>query len=365
MKNRLSFLQHSIFLFIFLFFMSCKTEIPNTEYTTVKIDFEYIHAIDLSDELISKVIPLETTDESLLYEIEAIDFLNDKIFIFNKNNVGVFDKKGHFLYNIGKRGQGPGEFNIITTFFIEGGKIYLFDIITQRLLIYNEQGKFLSSINLKEKGGDYSLIYPINNNNYVVKNRYYSGKEFPTISFLNKEYEKFADVTGYSLSNGEFDLNSFFSSKEGTLYWKFLIDTIYSIEPNKPLIPKYFVDFQEYAIPTGVRKTHTNEQLIEYINDSSNDNIATLIRYVEEDSLCLRFSFIQKEAKINYVRYNKKDNTVDICQFTDSKQVLSPEFFMTYKNGNIIIPANYIYDDESNPSLILLNEDVIFSKDKF
>lgn len=113
-----------------------------------------------------------------------------------------------------------------------------------------------------------------------------------------------------------------------------------------------------------MKNTNNTEKIIEYINNSDNQHIASLIRYVQEDSLYIRFGFLQKEGIIKYSRFNKITKEIKTCRIVDSLHKLSPNFFLLYKDDNLIISTNYIVDDEElNPLLIFVNERDYFGND--
>jgi hypothetical protein len=363
MKTNIFFIILKLLISVgfFMLMSSCGKKTANYSAQSIAIDFDNIENIDLSDSANVKRIPLETTDNSLLYEIQSIEFLDNKIFVFTKNGVVAFDPNGKFLFNLGKRGQGHGEYQDVTSFFIQERKICLFDIATQRVLTYDENGQFLSAVRIAQEE-EISIIYPLKSQEYIAINRYMSSnKHTSKFSFLNNKFEKLHNIDNCYLESTEFDVNCFYSFKNEILYWKFLNDTIYSItQRDRTITPKYIVDFQDYAIPQYIRETNNTGRLIEYVSTSDNPNIASLIRYVQEDSLYIRFGFIQKEAIINYSRFNKSTKTIKTCHIIDSKRQLFPNFFLLYKDGIIIISASYIDDEENNPLLMFVNENGYF-----
>ena len=46
-----------------------------------------------------RIIPLETSDSSLLYDIVSIDQVKDKYFIRSRNKILTFDTEGNYLYS--------------------------------------------------------------------------------------------------------------------------------------------------------------------------------------------------------------------------------------------------------------------------
>jgi hypothetical protein len=57
-----------------------------------------------------KYIPLETTDELLIYGIHHIYMYDDRLYICHRCKCSVFDLDGRFLHHLGGIGNGPGEY---------------------------------------------------------------------------------------------------------------------------------------------------------------------------------------------------------------------------------------------------------------
>ena len=64
-----------------------------------------------------KYIPLETSDNSLISHISAVDIYKDRIYIVDnimQNKVYIFDIDGKFIKAIGQKGGGPDEYALLT-----------------------------------------------------------------------------------------------------------------------------------------------------------------------------------------------------------------------------------------------------------
>ena len=58
-------------------------------------------------------VQLETLPECLIGYIDQMQVFRDKIFVLDRsvvNGLFVFDMKGKFLYQAGRKGKGPGEY---------------------------------------------------------------------------------------------------------------------------------------------------------------------------------------------------------------------------------------------------------------
>jgi hypothetical protein len=100
-----------------------------------------------------KIIPLETTDESLIGRITEVQVSDGKIFVFDIDHAGlfVFNMDGKFIRRIGREGQGPGEYVFLSNFTVDEAKheIYLLDAGRKRIIIYDiETGKYLKHISM-------------------------------------------------------------------------------------------------------------------------------------------------------------------------------------------------------------------------
>lgn len=95
-------------------------------------------------------IPLETSDAALIGNITQIEVCNDRYYILDEKTekLKVFDYKGKFLFDIGKKGQGSGEYLSINSFFVNAkeNKVGIFDPSRLAVHEYNLEGKFLQTV---------------------------------------------------------------------------------------------------------------------------------------------------------------------------------------------------------------------------
>ena len=109
---------------------SC-SEPMNENGHVIKVDIEDARPIELSDFVESiKLIPLETTEESLIKEISRLVMQDGKVYIQNHLlNVLVFDENGKFLLSTAKRyGQGPEDYYMLSSMDItDDGLISIYE----------------------------------------------------------------------------------------------------------------------------------------------------------------------------------------------------------------------------------------------
>lgn len=125
-------------LLVILLFSCSKSEQKNNAKTLI---FSEEINNEINDQITCKFIPLETTDNCLFGDISVVDIVDDKIYIVDRegNHLFVFDLSGKFITQIGKRGNGPGEYMSISNLHIDKEKqiITLADAFLDKLFHYN------------------------------------------------------------------------------------------------------------------------------------------------------------------------------------------------------------------------------------
>lgn len=114
---------------------------------------------------------------------------NGNIYVLDgkAQRVRVFDKNGKYLRNIGRQGQGPGEYASPSGLHIISKNEILVSSITRRLSFFSLSGKFLRQINNSPD----PFPVPDSNGNFIVKTMNMStGKSITTeLMKLNSDFE--------------------------------------------------------------------------------------------------------------------------------------------------------------------------------
>ena len=98
--------------------LSACSEQPKENSNVIQVDIENAQPMNLADFVESiQLVPLETTDESLIKRIERMVIQDGKVYIQNDwLDVLVFDTNGKFLLRTAKRlGQGPDDYFRMTS----------------------------------------------------------------------------------------------------------------------------------------------------------------------------------------------------------------------------------------------------------
>lgn len=81
----------------------------------------------------------------------VVDFdNNDNVFILDTHNSSItkFSSFGEFICTFGNKGQGPGEFLNTRSMTIVDNTVYIADIIQKRIVVFDNNGKFIKNISL-------------------------------------------------------------------------------------------------------------------------------------------------------------------------------------------------------------------------
>ena len=145
---------------IFFTCISCvkvryQNEINNQNEIVIQVNSANIKTFDnkefQGDYLsIIKYVPLETTDESLIGDIKKVYLFEEKIIIFDKKTerVLLFNNDGRFICQIGQNGPGPDDYMILNDIFFEESSklIYVHERVKNIIIIYTLEGRIVDKI---------------------------------------------------------------------------------------------------------------------------------------------------------------------------------------------------------------------------
>ena len=130
------------YIFSLLLFFSCSEEAVKVGNGNLSV-FQWKVSKDESIRNILdsiEFIPLEAHSKALFKKGDKLIVKDNKFFVFDflgQNKVYAFDNNGNFLYEIGKKGQGPGEHLQVRCFAIDENFIHVYDIYRQKIFRYD------------------------------------------------------------------------------------------------------------------------------------------------------------------------------------------------------------------------------------
>ena len=71
---------------------------------------------------------------------------------FQEAKILEFNEEGELLKTIGSKGKGPGEFSYPTDFFYMSNLLYVFDMLSTEISVFDEQGVFIKRVKFPKRG---------------------------------------------------------------------------------------------------------------------------------------------------------------------------------------------------------------------
>lgn len=116
-----------------------------------------VNLYDIVDSI--SYIPL-SSENCLLTYIERVEYDSCYYFVKDAKGLYVFDESGRFVSEIGRKGQGPGEYFYINSFYLDREKknVCIISYPDRKLLTYGYSGNFLSMNRLEREDAYVSSV---------------------------------------------------------------------------------------------------------------------------------------------------------------------------------------------------------------
>lgn len=297
-----------------------------------------------------EVVILETNENCMISNIQSIDYYNGKFYILDdvSNALFVFSDDGSYIQNIGRQGNGHGEYIEISDFSIDRqkGELYLWDEAMDMALKFNiKTGEYISSIRT-ERNGERSFCMQYNNGHLFVNRtsidddgEQYLLKEIDAEN--GKQIATYLDAKDYN-KGWNYPLRfpfTFFYAKnsDSPKYVEMFSDTIVSITPDG-IIPSYVIKSHDFISKEEVTQLkRTQKDPFDYNIDALHklQRISHISRYADfKDAVYLEY---EKGEEHYYLIYNEKDK----------KTIITPSFVNDYISKDLTIPMKVCYSDKN------------------
>ena len=263
----LSLMKKVVFIIITFFcIVACSSNKGQDNLITIPIDPTSSQSVDweqLFDTASMQVIPLETTDQSLLAWVDRV-IITDTLYSFSSDNsIYTFNQNGKFLFKIAHQGRGPGEYLVLDDFYIdEDNHYYILDNNSFKIIEYSPKGEFVDEINT----GLFGLAFTkISNDLWAI---FIGSSKSPSshcrLNYFSKQERKiiheFIEISDNELNWRYFkDNNNFIPRDSKNLFFTYsLNDTIYQLT-EKELIPCYRFECGKHQMPQKMLKDSYND----------------------------------------------------------------------------------------------------------
>lgn len=303
-------------------------------------------------------VKLETTGDNLVGAISQILFVNNKIIVVDfdvSKTITVYDESGKYLNNIGKLGQGPGEYAYLGHVFLtpDRSTVVVVDMGSGNLKYFGLEGNFIKSVKFPFW---FSRCEFINDN--IIAGHYSGGNMVQKNNVSYKPQLIITDLKGNILSSG---FQSFYSKNftsttfmpllkfdNEVIYCPPFSDTIYHVS-EKGLCPLYHLNIQR-ASPIIIDNNTTDNSWEEYKENNPffNGEIIEL-----KDVTMINISERYKNWS-RFIIYSKKQDKIFSCTGT-----LSNPFFRIFSVPKARYKDDMIVVDE-RASNIIANRNIFY-----
>jgi len=284
------------------FFLGCTNNKPDPPITEVIIDPKNEVAISQSlttDYFRSrKLVRLETTNESLIAQINRLIVYENRYFIFDHQNksIFIFDESGKYISKINSIGKGPGEYIQLSDFTIDvkNQRIVLLCDIPSCLIYYDINGQFLDqekNSNLKRYiAADQDVLFFVNHfENYIGIRS--GGK-----------YSEFLKIEDYVINKEFYSFHPNIIRSNHTYFFKVYDNLVYELTDDN-VLPAYKMLFEKKAVDKSLLLENELEEIVEICS--------------KEEMICRISDFRECNGYLTFTMwpyrkiaiYNKKEKT--------------------------------------------------------
>ena len=326
---------------------------------TVRIDPDNITEIQIDER---GLLPLETRDSSLLYDICDIEHIGNRYVVYSRDLLRIFDaENGRWLGNLANPGQGPGEYTFISRFRRSGDTLLVFDSNLGKEFRYLSDGTFLGDSKPFGPGPDFSSVQlrvstyfeAPDGNGYYAINDWVGSSGIPTPAYTryNAAGEAIGIVPGRGLRSGSRLKDRGYTDYEHgrVLVWDAFRDTLFDIAGDE-VRALYAFDFGSHSLPSSVQNM---PELIDRLNaftEEGTDYVSAL-RYFQTKGDNLYFTVNVDTDYSRYICYNEADDTYNILHFSDPAERYIPRGFLKIEGDSAIISLSDSQNPENNPVL--------------
>ena len=242
-KNIMKLFSKIAVIIIFLIPFSCK-EAEKSSIPVIDIagNIDNFKQFDLSDLACNmEYVVLESIPEAMLRGISFLDISEDYILVSDMDKCLLFDRSGNFIAKIGSQGRGPGENDAFIQVKIFDDKIFLPDVRTSKINIFNTKGEFLKTFKSPGAfaGATYHNWIVLTDTTYLVQIPDHAENGQYRIALINDKGEilKGFTITAYfndhEASRGLGIIARFYKRNDKVFYKELFNDTIWQVDENR------------------------------------------------------------------------------------------------------------------------------------
>lgn len=182
---------------------------------------------------------LQTTDTSMLGVIDQVQKIGDKLVVvdaFKAQKILVFDMNGKFLYPIGTKGKGPGEYTSLNHVFITSETVSVLDWLTWKYIRYDLEGNILYEHKFQKNPPE--TLVQVDEHVFVGSHAGYYPDSPYQLTWINDKDSVLNTALPFQDPHGEPAGALQYALDGSLLYYHNFCDTIYQVTKSE-IVPKW------------------------------------------------------------------------------------------------------------------------------
>ena len=351
-----------VLLFLFLTVFACANSVSVQENCkTIDIDvdksIEFFYADKLLDTIGHEIIVLDTAKDSFVRHTNKFFVEDGKLYVWDDEykTIFIYGSDGRYLSKIASQGRARNEYASIDDFYVANGRMYILDNLTMKILEYDSMGNYIKALDVSMFWAERlfvqdSAICLINYSSETDNGQYHifkideDGELKDKYLKFDRSYQHVPDLKAYSKVDDVFSL----CMPANMIY---LLDSM-------SCRPFYHVNFVNKNLPDE----YYEKDLRKLLEEKKADKYITGIDQIQESTRYL-FIYFWYDWEYYTAIYDKVNDCVTVC-----KDILMLSMYkMEWSNYYII--NDYVYSIVDASSFKILVEEIVkknpMVKDKY
>jgi hypothetical protein len=351
---------------VFCVFITCTKE-NNNSIVEIELEknihnFQNFKLSKLCDNI--EYIALDSNDSTIIEGIHFIDITDNYILIYDTKQCFLFDRSGRFLQNIGREGNGPGEYRFVGQPRILNNEFFIPDPARNTLMVFDNLNKFKEEIKTIDCFTNQRFIenyFVLSDSTFFIQIPNHNGVQKNRIALINRNGNVLKEYANTTFFQREKPLNTslncaanFYRYNGSIRYKELLNDTIWQVEDDR-LKPVYVINRGKYGTPNYYRGLP-----IRIAAEKRLESIWIHKTFESKDYIIVKTSFrknypfdFYRDLGINELKmqfeiiglFNKQTGEFFFVEPTQIKDQPEPTGIENDIDGGINFMPNYLYSD--------------------
>lgn len=347
-----------------------------------KISSETVRNLNTSEEPLQEVpdykhveiIKLETSPSSLIGNVNRIEMNDSLIFVLEFEKLYIFTREGKFVSQISRKGEGPEEYIVLSSFYVDNKKqqVTIIDNYKNILINYDFRGKYLSTVSVPAKSFQSCHYTVLTEDNQLLCHNMMDMNDTEAYSLFDIDKQKVKKYFAYQpITVGDymypFSWHPMARAGKDIDIIMPLCDTIYTYSTaSSSFEPKYIIETPQKMIPKEKIRKNT-PSYTEDICKLSEQGFFTGFTGIFETEAKVLLEYKDQGVVLGYFLFDKSSKAGHYYLSCSSKEDTVLPFFYTiyaYKNVFVgyaqprdLLELKNLQDEEIRESIKDLKED--------